>query len=44
MATELLRADREGRLAALLEPDLSLEERQQAGIEGWILGAGAVGR
>jgi hypothetical protein len=43
MATELVRADREGQLAALLDPDLSLEERQRAGIEGWILGAGTVG-
>ena len=38
IATWLSRADRDGRLAALLNPDLSPPERTLAQVEGWILG------
>jgi hypothetical protein len=38
IAAWLSLADRDGRLAALLEPDLSPSDRAQARIEGWILG------
>jgi hypothetical protein len=31
-------ADQDGRLAAALQPELSIEERRLAAIEGWILG------
>jgi hypothetical protein len=33
-------ADREGRLARLLTPDLTPEQVATARVEGWILGAG----
>jgi len=38
IAAWLSRADRDGRLAALLNPELSPSERAQARVEGWILG------
>jgi hypothetical protein len=38
IAAWLSRADRDGRLAAFLGPDLSLPERTLAQVEGWILG------
>jgi hypothetical protein len=34
----LFRADRNGRLAACLNPDLTPPERTVAQVEGWILG------
>jgi hypothetical protein len=30
--------DQDGRLAAALQPELSIEERRLAATEGWILG------
>jgi hypothetical protein len=38
VAAWLRRADLDGRLAGLLEPALTLAERAQAEVEGWILG------
>ncbi len=38
IAAWLSRADRDGSLAALLNPDLSPAERTLAQVEGWILG------
>ncbi len=38
VAAWLARADRDGRLAALLNPDLTPTERVVAQVEGWILG------
>jgi hypothetical protein len=38
IAAWLSRADRDGSLAALLDPDLSPPERALAQVEGWILG------
>jgi hypothetical protein len=38
IAALLSRADRDGSLAALLNPDLSPSERTLAQVEGWILG------
>ena len=38
IAAWLSRADRDGSLAALLNPDLSPPERTLAQVEGWILG------
>src|SRR5258708_6742509 len=38
IAAWVSRADREGSLAALLNPDLSPPERTLAQVEGWILG------
>jgi hypothetical protein len=37
-------ADREGKLSALLNPELTSEERAIAQIEGWILGVGCLHR
>ena len=38
IATWLAGADRDGRLAAFLKPDLTPHERTVAQVEGWILG------
>jgi hypothetical protein len=38
IAAWLSRADRDGSLAAFLNPDLSPPERTLAQVEGWILG------
>jgi hypothetical protein len=38
IAAWLLRADRDGSLAAFLNPDLTPHERTRAEVEGWILG------
>src|SRR3981081_412942 len=44
IAAWLSRADREGKLGALLKPELSPAERKAAKVEGWILGvAGSIG-
>jgi hypothetical protein len=44
IAAWLSRADREGKLGALLKPDLSPAEREAAKAEGWILGVpGSIG-
>jgi hypothetical protein len=44
IAAWLSRADRDGTLAAFLNPDLSPPERTVAQVEGWILGLSASGR
>ncbi len=41
IAAFLSRADRDGSLAALLQPDLTPPERNVAQVEGWILGVSA---
>jgi len=38
IAAWMQQADREGTLAGYLNPNLSLQERAMAGVEGWILG------
>lgn len=40
VASWLRQADRDDRLRAALNPDLTEEERRAAGVEGWILGVG----
>lgn len=44
IAAALSDADRDGRLAAMLHPDLTAQERAIAQVEGWILGVGGLHR